>query len=81
MSFDTWIDTFISEKGIDTDHILKPEGPSGVNIIPLCILIDVLKDAAPKHEQEAIKAHIVKLDFHSAPVLPYFEHLAKAIAM
>ena len=35
---------------------------------------------APKHEQEAIKTMLVKIDFRNAPVRPYLAHLGQAIA-
>lgn len=79
MTFSTWIDTFVSEKGIDTEQYLTIEGPSGENMIPVGCLIDLMKQA-PKAEQQAIKATIVKLDFLNRDVLGYFKHLAKAVA-
>lgn len=80
MTFNQWIDTFVSEKGIDLDHVLEAEGPSGVNFMPVQILIDAIK-AAPASEQVQIRTVIVKLDFANAPVLPFFAHLAKALAI
>jgi len=80
MTFATWIDTFTTEKGLDRDQMLEAKGASGANFIPLGILIDAIK-AAPEGERRAIKGQIVKLDFHNAPVMPYFAHLAQAIAI
>jgi hypothetical protein len=80
MTFPTWIDTFISEKGLDLDHVLEAEGASGRNFIPLAVLVDAIK-AAPDQERRAIKHKIVKLDFINAPVMPFFTHLAQAIAI
>jgi hypothetical protein len=62
MSFNNWIDTFVSEKTIEPDQMIEAEGPSGMNLMPVEILIGFIK-AAPK------------------PVLDYFSHLAKAIAI
>jgi uncharacterized Fe-S cluster-containing radical SAM superfamily enzyme len=80
MRFDKWLDTFVSEKGLDVETMLEAEGASGMNYIPLACLIDALK-AAPKHEQARIKSALVVLDFTNAPVLPLFNHLARAIAL
>lgn len=80
MTFNTWLDTFIDEKGLDTDATLEAEGPSGTNIIPLSILIDAIK-GAPEKERQAIKHKIIGLDFVNAPVMPFFAHLARAIAI
>lgn len=74
-----WLDTFLEEKGIDSEMVLKVEGPSGTNWMPVGVLVDAIK-SAPAHEQAGIKAMLVKIDFRNAPVKPYLEHLAKAIA-
>jgi len=80
MKFNNWLDTFVSEKGIDLETMLEAEGPSGTNYIPLACLIDALK-AAPPSEQSKVKHAIVRLDFVNAPILPFFNHLAGAIAL
>lgn len=83
MTFEKWIDTFVEEKGIDTEHLLTAEGASGTNYIPVGCLIEAMK-AAPKSERDGIKTMLVKIDFARpgpAPVLDYFNHLAKAIAI
>jgi hypothetical protein len=77
--FTRWIDTFISEKGLDLDHRFQVEGKSGMNSIPLECLVDAIK-SAPANEQIGIKSMIVKIDFLNKPVMPYFAHLAQAIA-
>lgn len=80
MQFDKWLDTFVSEKGLDVETMLEAEGASGMNYIPLACLIDALK-AAPPSEQAKVKQAIVRLDFINAPILPFFNHLAGAIAL
>jgi hypothetical protein len=80
MTFNKWLDTFLSEKGIDLETTLTAEGASGTNYIPLACLVDAIK-AAPASEQRQIKHGIVRLDFYNAPVLPFFNHLAGAIAL
>jgi len=79
MTFATWLDTFVSEKGIDLEHVLSVDGPSGVNTIPVGCLVDLMKQP-PKHEQSGIKTMIVKIDFRNGDVLDYFRHLAQAVA-
>lgn len=79
MKFNRWIDTFIAEKGIDTEERFEVEGPSGPNSIPVGCIVDAIK-SAPPHEQRAIRDMLVKIDFHNAPVRPYLNHLAKALA-
>jgi hypothetical protein len=80
MRFNTWLDTLIDEKGYDTEHRFSVEGPSGENSIPLGCVLDAIKQA-PKHEQAAIKANLVRLDFRNADLLRYFGHLAQALAL
>ena len=80
MRFNQWLDTFLDEKGIDGDQVLLVDGPSGQNSIPIACLVDVIKQA-PKTERDAIKTVIVKIDFRNGDVVPYFEHLAQAIAL
>ena len=80
MTFVKWLDTLISEKNIDTDQMLEIEGPSGINYMPLSIVIDAIK-SAPKHEQIGIRNMIVRIDFANRSVVDYFKHLARALAV
>lgn len=80
MTFNQWLDTFLNEKGIDREHVLTVDGPSGENCIPVGCLVDMMKQA-PKHEQAGIKTMIVKIDFRNGDVLHYFKHLAQAVAI
>ena len=80
MNFSHWLDTFVSEKGIDENQIIEVEGPSGANLIPVGFLLDLMKQA-PKSEQHGIKSTIIKIDFYNGDVLGYFKHLAQAVAM
>lgn len=83
MTFNTWIDTFLEEKGIDQDHLLTVKGKSGDNIMPLQVLVDAMKQASPE-EQKSLKGMLVTIDFKTPgkkPVLDYLEHLGQAIAI
>lgn len=80
MTFATWIDTFASEKGLDMDRMFTVEGASGANFIPLGCVIEAIKSAS-KREQEQIKTTIVKIDFMNGDVCHFFNHLAKALAI
>lgn len=80
MTFNTWIDTFTTEKGLDMDQIIEVEGESGTNFMPLSIVIDAIK-AASEQERRQIKATIVKIDFMNGNVMHFFRHLAQAIAI
>jgi hypothetical protein len=80
MTFKTWLDTFVAEKGLDLEHTFEVPGASGPNFIPLAIVVDAMK-GAPAREQAAIKAAVVKIDFMNGKVLPFFAHLAQALAI
>ena len=80
MTFSNWIDTFISEKGIDPMQVLEVKGQSGLNMMPVSIVIDAMK-ATASGEQAQIKTAMVRLDFANAPIKPFIEHMAQAIAI
>jgi len=79
--FNRWLDTFVAEKGLDTEHVFEVEGPEwGTNSIPLAVVLEAIENA-PAHEQAAIKTTLVKIDFENADPMHYFKHLAGALAM
>ena len=80
MNFTNWLNTFIDEKGIDTEQGFEVEGPSGANWMTYGIVIEAIKQA-PANEQAGIKATIVKIDFANGDVCHFFRHLAQAIAI
>jgi hypothetical protein len=80
MTFNKWLETFINEKNLDTEHTFEIEGQSGLNLIPLGALVEHI-NVAPAHEQAAIKNTLVKIDFHNGDPLHFFAHLAQAIAL
>ena len=80
MNFKKWIDTFLSEKGIDLDHMFDVQGPEwGSNFMSVGVIVEHMK-IAPKTEQNAIKDMLVRIDFANASVLDYLKHLAGALA-
>lgn len=78
--FAGWLDTFLTEKGIDSEEVLVVDGPSGENDIPVGCLVEAM-EAAPAHEQAAIKSMLVKIDFRNGDVRHYLRHLAHVIAL
>jgi hypothetical protein len=78
--FDSWIDTFVDEKGLDVEHRFDVEGPQwGWNSIPLSVVIAAAKNTTTA-EQAEIKRQLVEIDFKNADAMHYFEHLAKCLA-
>jgi hypothetical protein len=79
MGFSEWLDVFLEEKGVDLDCVLEVEGPSGLNLIPVGVLVLAMK-AAPEVEQVGIREMLVKLDWANGDVMGYLKHLAGALA-
>ena len=80
MKFATWLDTFLSEKGIDLDTPITVEGSWGPNYMTVENVVDAMK-ATSAGEQNAIKTTFVKIDFANGDVMHFIKHLAKAIAI
>jgi hypothetical protein len=81
MRFSKWLDTFLSEKEIDTEEVLEVEASDGTpNHIPVGSLVDLMK-SAPAHEQAGIRSMIVRIDFANGDVRRYLRHLARAVAI
>jgi len=79
MTFNKWLDALVEEKNVGHKTI-EVEGESGLNIMPMEILVDAIK-SAPKTEQAKIKNTLVAIDFKNGDVMHFFNHLAKAIAV
>jgi len=75
-----YLNNLLDEKRIDRDMDLSIEGPSGLNIMPLQMVIDAII-GAPKHEQKGIRNTLVKIDFHNGDVMHFINHLAQALAI
>jgi hypothetical protein len=80
MTFAKWLDTFLSEKGIDAEEVILVEGAMGENHIPIGVLADHMKGTSP-HEQKRLKAMFVKIDFVNGNVRHFLAHLAQAVAL
>jgi hypothetical protein len=80
MTFTKWLETFIAEKGIDTDEEIILTGKTGnINFMTIGTVVEAIK-SAPVTEQAGIKTMIVKIDFRNGDVCHYFRHLAQALA-
>ena len=77
--FNSWLDTFIEEKGIDLGQILELKTDKNTHYFEVGNIIENIKATIPK-EQEEIKKMIIKIDFYNGDVVDYFKHLAQALA-
>ena len=78
-AFDTWLDTFVDEKGIDREETFDVEGPSGTNTMPYEVILEHMK-IAPAQEQAKLKDKLVYLDFKNADIKHFLRYLGQAIA-
>lgn len=79
--FVSWMQTFVSEKGLDLDHRFEMVGPGCmVNSIPLSNVVAATCQTC-QSEQALIRKHLVLLDFRNSNVMEYFEKLAGALAI
>lgn len=78
---ETWIDTFVDEKGYDLHQTFVVVGPSGMrNIIRLGEVVEEIKNMEPAY-QDSIKKVMIKLDFNDPEYpLKMFKVLAEALA-
>lgn len=79
MNFAKWLDTFLSEKGIDGGEILEIPGPSGTNFMPVDVLANVMKAAKADHKK--LRTALVRLDFANGDIRRFLCHLGKAVAL
>ena len=71
--------TLVEEKGIDLQTIIEVEGESGMNFIPLEMVI-IFLEGAGKNTQNTAMNHLTKIDFHNGDVMHFFTHVAKFMA-
>jgi predicted nucleic-acid-binding protein len=75
-----WIDRFVQEKELNTEHIFEVEGESGPNFIPLAVVIEHVK-IATRRERAQVKNMLVRIDFANGDAMRFFKHLARAVAI
>lgn len=75
MLFVDWLDTFVEEKGIDTDEEFIIEGKDNTHFVDVAQVLVWIKQASDMERRE-IKKTIVYLDFKNGDLLDYFRFLA-----
>lgn len=79
MNFNTWLDTFLEEKGIDLEQRFNLKDTSGTShSMPYGVVVEHIK-IAPKNEKESIKKIIAQIDFINGDVKHFFQHLAQSL--
>ncbi len=74
-----YLNTLIEEKGLNINTTIDVEGKSGLNIIPLGVVVEHIL-IAPTNQQNQIKNTLIKIDFHNGDIMHFFSYLAQAIA-
>ena len=77
-NFNNWFNTFIDEKDVPYSIWEIEATDDTIHVIDSDAVIEAIK-GAPAHEQNGIKAIIVKIDFMNGNVNDYFRHLAQAL--
>lgn len=78
MRFGKWLDTFLSEKGIELDEYLDTYRGEEFRALPVAFVAEHIK-IAPPTEREAIKTMLIKIDFKNGDVRDYLAHLGAAL--
>lgn len=80
MTFDNWLDTFVEEKGIDTEYEFQVVGEyTGLNLIPVGCVIEYIKEQNEMNKA-AVKDKLVQIDFHNGDVTDFFKYVAQFMA-
>jgi len=77
--FNAWLDTFITEKGVDLEATFQFDNNNGFNIMPYGVVVEAIKSAT-RIERAQIKSTIVKIDFANGDVLHFFRFLGRGLA-
>jgi len=77
-TFNKWLDVFIAEKELNTEHAFEFIRDDTWNYMPLAVVIEFIK-SIPQNQKDKIKETIVKIDFMNGNVMNFFEYLAKGI--
>jgi hypothetical protein len=75
MKFKNWLETMISEKGVDLETDIQIQGHIGLNYN---VLIEFL-NSLPKHFQAQIKQKLVTIDFMNGDIFHFLKHLANGM--
>lgn len=76
---ENYLTNLITEKGLGFNKMIEVKGDSGMNFIPLGVVLEHIMIAS-KEEQKQIKNTLIKIDFHNGDIMHFFTYLAKAIA-
>ena len=77
MPFNKWLDTFVDEKALNTEHVFEVYDQNDeVNLVPLDVVIEFLKSGLDARTKKEIKNQVVFLDFKNGDFYQYFGDLA-----
>ncbi len=82
-SFAGWLDTFVLEKGIDTETTFvldEKNGLKNMHIISVDAIIEFIKQK-PQVITDMIKSNFVGVDYNNGDVMHFFRYLAMGMAL
>ena len=79
MSFKTWIETMMEEKGVDLEQHFEFTVDGTPNIMPYGVVVEAAIAASPA-EQKQIKDKLVFIDFKNGDVRHFLRFLGECMA-
>lgn len=78
-AFRQWIDTFLREKGLSTEHMFDYNDDDGFATVSLGAIVDAVC-ASNETVKELVKHKLVQIDFRNGDVLHFFRYLGANLA-
>jgi len=79
MTTKTYFQRFFEEKELDHERMFEIEAASGLNLIPVGVVIEAIKTTT-ETEAAKIADTLRRIDFANGDVYDYLKHLAGALA-
>lgn len=73
-AFRKWLDTFLDEKGISTEHSFEYDDNDGFAMVSVGAIVDAIS-ASNETVKETVKHKLVQIDFHNGDALYFFRFL------
>ncbi len=76
----TWIETFVEEKGFDTEMTFEVKDGDDLHLVSLGSVIQGIKNTT-KEERKQIKKNLIRMDFsnNTKAMMDYFHQLAEGL--
>ncbi len=81
--FAKWIDTFVSEKSIDTEATFVLDenvGLKNFHVISVDAIVEFIK-RKPKRVTDTVKSNFVAIDYNNGDAMDFFRYMAMGMAL